>query len=241
MQEWQLARGTCWELVRQCGCRQPPGGRLGGQARSPAPAPPPLPPPQNRLPRSLTTFDWGNSFVSVYSKDNPNLLFAMAGFEVRRGAERSGTPAAGAPGPPGFRRGRQGEERERGMLLPSGFLNSANTAHPTSLAHTHTKHTPLPLPPTRPLRPQVRILPKVRMAAEGFAHKDGVWSLQNEVTKERTAQVRHARRGAARREREALLCCAVAGALLGLGAVAGGWGGSGRVSAEGRLATASRD
>lgn len=35
---------------------------------------------------------------------------------------------------------------------------------------------------------QVRILPKVRMAAEGFAHKDGVWSLQNEVTKERTAQ-----------------------------------------------------
>ena len=38
---------------------------------------------QNRLPRSLTTFDWPNSFVSVYSKDNPNLLFSMAGFEVR--------------------------------------------------------------------------------------------------------------------------------------------------------------
>lgn len=36
---------------------------------------------------------------------------------------------------------------------------------------------------------QVRILPKIRMAAEGFAHKDGVWSLQNEATKERTAQV----------------------------------------------------
>eukprot|EP00887_Chlorella_sp_A99_P006813 scaffold2.g6813.t1 len=70
---------------------------------------------KNRLPRSLTTFDWDNSFVSVYSKDNPNLLFSMCGFEVR-------------------------------------------------------------------------ILPKVRMAAEGFAHKDGVWSLQNEVTKERTAQ-----------------------------------------------------
>lgn len=45
---------------------------------------PPFPslPLQNRLPRSLTTFDWANSFVSVYSKDNPNLLFAMAGFEV---------------------------------------------------------------------------------------------------------------------------------------------------------------
>ncbi len=27
------------------------------------------------------------------------------------------------------------------------------------------------------------------MAQEGLAHKDGVWSLQNEVTKERTAQV----------------------------------------------------
>lgn len=36
---------------------------------------------------------------------------------------------------------------------------------------------------------EVRILPKVRMAAEGFANKDGVWSLQNEYTKERTAQV----------------------------------------------------
>lgn len=70
---------------------------------------------KNRLPRSLTTLEWDNSFVSVYSKDNPNLLFAMCGFEVR-------------------------------------------------------------------------ILPKIRMAAEGFATKDGVWALQNEATKERTAQ-----------------------------------------------------
>lgn len=38
---------------------------------------------KNRLPRSLTTFDWDGSFVSVYSKDNPNLLFSMSGFEVR--------------------------------------------------------------------------------------------------------------------------------------------------------------
>lgn len=36
--------------------------------------------------------------------------------------------------------------------------------------------------------PQIRILPKIRMATEGFAHKDGVWALQNELTKERTAQ-----------------------------------------------------
>ena len=42
-------------------------------------------------------------------------------------------------------------------------------------------------------RAQVRILPKIRMAAEGFANKDGVWSLQNEATKERTAQARHSR------------------------------------------------
>lgn len=38
---------------------------------------------KNRLPRSLTTIDWDSSFVSVYSKDNPNLLFNMCGFEVR--------------------------------------------------------------------------------------------------------------------------------------------------------------
>lgn len=34
----------------------------------------------------------------------------------------------------------------------------------------------------------MRVLPKCRMAAEGFASKDGVWSLQNMQTKERTAQ-----------------------------------------------------
>ncbi len=38
---------------------------------------------KNRLPRSLTTLDWNNSLVSVYSQDNPNLLFSMSGFEVR--------------------------------------------------------------------------------------------------------------------------------------------------------------
>ncbi|KAF7458659.1 Pre-mRNA-processing-splicing factor 8 [Cryptosporidium felis] len=37
----------------------------------------------NRLPKSITTLEWNNSFVSVYSKSNPNLLFSMAGFSVR--------------------------------------------------------------------------------------------------------------------------------------------------------------
>ncbi|KAL4906593.1 hypothetical protein BDW74DRAFT_135282 [Aspergillus multicolor] len=38
---------------------------------------------KNRLPRSITTIDWDDTFSSVYSKDNPNLLFSMSGFEVR--------------------------------------------------------------------------------------------------------------------------------------------------------------
>jgi pre-mRNA-processing factor 8 len=70
---------------------------------------------KNRLPRSITTLDWDTSFASVYSRDNPNLLFSMCGFEVR-------------------------------------------------------------------------ILPKMRALNEEFTYKDGVWNLQNENTKERTAQ-----------------------------------------------------
>lgn len=70
---------------------------------------------QNRLPRSITTLEWDNSFVSVYSTDNPNLLFNMCGFEIR-------------------------------------------------------------------------ILPKMRSFNEDFTQKEGVWKLQNEVTKETTAQ-----------------------------------------------------
>ena len=38
---------------------------------------------KNRLPRSVTTIKWEDGFVSVYSKDNPNLLFDLSGFEVR--------------------------------------------------------------------------------------------------------------------------------------------------------------
>eukprot|EP01040_Poterioochromonas_malhamensis_P001445 gene1445-1533_t len=70
---------------------------------------------KNRLPRSLSSLEWENSFVSVYSKDNPNLLFDMAGFEIR-------------------------------------------------------------------------IKPKCRFGNEATTFKDGVWNLQNETTKEMTAQ-----------------------------------------------------
>lgn len=70
---------------------------------------------KNRLPRSITTIQWENSFVSVYSKDNPNLLFNMSGFECR-------------------------------------------------------------------------ILPKCRTTHDEFTHRDGVWNLQHEGSKERTAQ-----------------------------------------------------
>lgn len=70
---------------------------------------------KNRLPRALTTVEWENSFASVYSANNPNLLFEMGGFEIR-------------------------------------------------------------------------ILPKCRASADENQLKDGVWSLQNFETKERTAQ-----------------------------------------------------
>jgi pre-mRNA-processing factor 8 len=35
------------------------------------------------LPRSLTTIEWDDTFVSVYSQHNPQLLFSMCGFEIR--------------------------------------------------------------------------------------------------------------------------------------------------------------
>jgi len=70
---------------------------------------------KNRLPRSLTTLEWDNSFLSVYSKDNPNLLFDMSGFEIR-------------------------------------------------------------------------IKPKMRMLNDAPVYRDGIWNLQNEASKEMTAQ-----------------------------------------------------
>ena len=44
-------------------------------------------PLQNRLPRSLCSIEWESSFLSVYSKDNPNLLFNLCGMEVRMANE----------------------------------------------------------------------------------------------------------------------------------------------------------
>ena len=78
---------------------------------------------KNRLPRSITTLDWENSFVSVYSADNPNLLFDMVGFEVRIQPLRASSKSI------------------MGGATPTGTV-----------------------------------------------HKDGVWNLQNETTKEVTAQ-----------------------------------------------------
>lgn len=37
----------------------------------------------SRLPPLVTTLPWASLFVGVYSRDNPNLLFGMCGFEVR--------------------------------------------------------------------------------------------------------------------------------------------------------------
>lgn len=37
----------------------------------------------SRVPTSITTLEWKDSFASVYSPENPNLLFTMCGFEVR--------------------------------------------------------------------------------------------------------------------------------------------------------------
>lgn len=38
---------------------------------------------KNRLPRSLTSIEWDDSFISVYSRENPQLLFSMCNFEIR--------------------------------------------------------------------------------------------------------------------------------------------------------------
>lgn len=37
----------------------------------------------SRIPPSITTLLWEQTYASVYSKNNPNLLFSMCGFEVR--------------------------------------------------------------------------------------------------------------------------------------------------------------
>ncbi|KAJ7059822.1 U5-snRNA binding site 2 of PrP8-domain-containing protein [Mycena amicta] len=42
----------------------------------------PDPTNNNSLPQSLTTIEWEDTFVSVYSQNNPQLLFLMCGFEI---------------------------------------------------------------------------------------------------------------------------------------------------------------
>ena len=79
---------------------------------------------KNRLPRSITTLDWDESFLSVYSVDNPNLLFDMSGFEVR----------------------------------------------------------------IQPIRARRNVMSGGAAEASGTTYRDGVWNLQNETTKEMTAQ-----------------------------------------------------
>jgi len=79
---------------------------------------------KNRLPRSISSLDWDDSFVSVYSSDNPNLLFDMNGFEIR----------------------------------------------------------------IQPVRASRKAVIGGHSAASTPAYKDGVWNLQNETTKEMTAQ-----------------------------------------------------
>jgi len=86
-----------------------------------------------RLPRSLTSLDWDGSLVSVYSRDNPNLLFSMSGFEVRILPKKRAAALAAALGAGGG---------DGGGGAPGGGA-----------------------PPAR----------------------DGVWALQNALTKERTA------------------------------------------------------
>ena len=61
---------------------------------------------QNRLPRALTTVEGENSFVSVYSKDNPNLLFNMGGRRLSVVIELQ-VRIDGASAPRRWRRGRE--------------------------------------------------------------------------------------------------------------------------------------
>ena len=100
---------------------------------------------KNRLLRSICRLEWDDSFVSVYSRDNPNLLFNMCGFEVRI-LPRCRSSA------------RDGFEDEAAL----GSRSSENAAGSVM----------------------------VSTAASGSAlvHRDGVWTLQNEHTKEVTAQ-----------------------------------------------------
>jgi pre-mRNA-processing factor 8 len=90
---------------------------------------------KGRLPRSLATLRWEDTFASVYSRDNPNLLFDLCGFEVRIAPRCRMASAAG------------------------GTSAASSTAAAGAAA------------------------PAVAMES-----RDGVWDLQNDATKELTAQ-----------------------------------------------------
>ena len=133
---------------------------------------------KNRLPRSLTTLDWESSFVSVYSRDNPNLLFSMCGFEV--GAWRQHDSHCMHVQLWGH-----GVWTIDICMCSHAMLRSLLMA----CCHILFPHLAGCNGVDVSCRLQVRILPKIRMAQDGLASKDGVWKLQNEATKERTAQV----------------------------------------------------
>jgi hypothetical protein len=156
---------------------------------------------RNRLPRSITTLEWSNSFVSVYSKDNPNLLFSMSGFEV-------GGVCVGGADRVGCRRGEVAQLGcTRGSCELKAWFGCNGQAVTSSARLSQGEWLPAEASTffaglltrsaccvccccfccTLP-RSQVRILPKCRMSTEAFANKDGVWALQNAATKERTAQ-----------------------------------------------------
>ncbi|CXI49021.1 pre-mRNA-processing-splicing factor 8, putative [Plasmodium berghei] len=109
---------------------------------------------QNRIPRSLTSLDWDhyNTFVSVYSKDNPNLLFSIAGFEVRI--------------LPKIR------QLSYGINMYTSYINDYSGKGNSEANATNTE-------PSNAYEQNVVI---------SSGTKEGTWKLQNEVTKEITAE-----------------------------------------------------
>ncbi|KAJ1842447.1 pre-mRNA-splicing factor 8, partial [Coemansia sp. RSA 2703] len=81
---------------------------------------------QNRLPRALATLEWDDAatFVSVYSRDNPNVLFDMAGFEVRIVPRCRAAAAAGGGGETGG-----GEADGAWALVDEASKQRTATAH----------------------------------------------------------------------------------------------------------------
>ncbi|CAI7718098.1 pre-mRNA-processing-splicing factor 8, putative [Plasmodium vivax] len=113
---------------------------------------------QNRIPRSLTSLDWDhhNTFVSVYSKDNPNLLFTIAGFEVRI--------------LPKIR------QLSYGINMYTTYINEyGKKDHPPGKDPSSTTSADQPGGGEKNV-------------VVSSSEKEGTWKLQNEVTKEITAE-----------------------------------------------------